>query len=141
VMQLHWGTTAVPVQVIVEPSDPVTLSGEERALYVGSYHLEMTPGLGWPDSGTFQVAEVDGRLRARMPFGIHPEDDPWFDLIPAGEGRFNPGLYRDGVLFGVEMGVNIEFALGTDVARAVRWYGPMGTPFAAGERVEAPGAP
>jgi len=138
-MQFQWGTTAIPLQVIAEPSRPVALSREERALYTGAYHLEMTPGLGWPDSGTLEVVETDGRLRARMPFGIHPEDDPWFDLIPAGEGRFNPGLYRDGEIFGVEMGVNIEFQVGTDVAEGVRWYGPMGTPFAAGKRVNAAG--
>jgi hypothetical protein len=114
----------------------VALTAEERALYVGRYEMSMTPGLGWPEGGAFEVFEEDGRLRGRMPFGIHPEDELAFDLIPAGEGRFNPGLHREGTLFGVEMGVNIEFALGTDVASAVRWYGPMGTPFGAGDRVD-----
>ena len=135
VLQMQWGGTAVPLQVIAEPSRPIALTADERALYVGAYELAMTPGLGWPEGGTFEVMEVDGRLQGRMPFGIHPEDDLTFELIPAGEGLFNPGLIRDGELFGVEMGVNIEFAVGADVAGSVRWYGPMGTPFASGDRV------
>lgn len=134
-LELQWGETAVPLQVVVEPSRPVALTPEERALYVGEYEMKMTPGLGWPEGGTFYVREVDGRLQGWMPFGIHPEDDLAFDLIPAGDGRFNPGLYREGTLFGVEMGVNIDFGLGTDVARTVKWYGPMGTPFGSGTRV------
>jgi hypothetical protein len=136
-LEMKWGETTIPLQVLVEPSRPLALTAEERALYVGHYEMSMTPGLGWPEGGTFEVFEQDGHLKGRMPFGIHPEDDLAFDLIPAGEGRFNPGLHRGGKLFGVEMGVNIEFALGTDVASAVRWYGPMGTPFGSGDRVEA----
>lgn len=129
----QWGTTAVPLQVLVEPSRPVALSAEERALYVGQYEMSMTPGLGWPETGIFEVFEEDGMLRGRLPFGIHPEDDAEMDLIPAGEGRFNPGLYRDGKLFGVEMGVNIDFELGTERARSLTFRGPMGTLFGSGE--------
>jgi hypothetical protein len=135
ILQFQWGTTALPMQVMVEPTRPIQLPDDERALYVGSYHMEMTPGLGWPESGTFEVIEEDGMLRGRMPFGIHPEDELTFDLIPAGEGLFNPRLYREGEEFGVEMGVNIDFALGMDVAESVRWYGPMGTTFATGDRI------
>jgi hypothetical protein len=135
VLQMQWGTTVVPMEVRVEPTRPIALTAEERELYVGNYELTMTPGLGWPEGGTFEVFEEDGMLKARMPFGIHPPDDLVFDLIPTGEGTFNPKLYRNGgELFGIEMGVNIEFEVGAAAATAVRWYGPMGTPFASGPR-------
>jgi hypothetical protein len=136
ILQMQWGTTAVPLQVEVQPSQPVAMTPDERALYVGNYDLHMTPGLGWPDSGTFEVFEEDGMLKGRMPFGIHPGlDDLVFDLVPAGTDLFNPRLYRGGEAFGIEMGVNIEFELGMENARSVRWYGPMGTPFGEGGRL------
>jgi hypothetical protein len=135
VLQFQWGTTAVPMQVLVEPSAPVALSPEERAMYVGAYEMSMNTAVGWPESGVLEVFEEDGRLRGRMPFGIHPEDELTFDLVPAGEGRFNPGLYREGALFGVELAVNIDFELGIERAERVHWRGPLGTFFGEGERV------
>lgn len=134
VLQFQWGTTALPLEVRVPPTRAVELSPDERALFVGSYDMTMTPGLGWPEGGRLEVFEEDGMLRGRLPFGIHPPDDLVFDLIPTGQGTFNPRIYRDGGPFGIEMAVNIEFQLGVDVASAVRWYGPMGTPFGSGPR-------
>jgi hypothetical protein len=134
-MELQWGATAVPLEVRVPPTRPVILPADERALYVGEYDMTMTPGLGWPEQGRLEVFEEDGMLRARLPFGIHPPDERVFDLIPTGQGTFNPRIHRDGTIFGVEMGVNIEFQVGVDVASSVRWYGPMGTPFGSGPRV------
>jgi len=120
-LRMAWGSTAVTLDVIVEPTDPVQLAADDRALYVGSYDLEITPGLGWPTEGVLEVFESDGMLRASLPFGLHPDDELAFDMIPGGAGRFNPGLYQDGRLFNIEMGVDFEFDIDTgDRATAVR---------------------
>ena len=135
ILQFQWGATAVPMQVLVEPSAAAALTAEELGMYVGSYEMHMNTAVGWPETGLLEVFEEDGKLKGRLPFGIHPEDDLTFELVPAGEGRFNPGLYREGVLFGVELAVNIDFELGIDRAERVEWRGPLGTPFGEGERV------
>lgn len=134
VLELRWGTTVVPLEVWVQPSRPLTLDADERDRYVGDYEMEMTPESELPETGIFEVFEEDGLLRGRLPFGIHPEDDRVFDLVPAGEGRFNPGLYRDGEFFGVELAVNIDFEGGIGRARRVVWRGPLGTLFGSGDR-------
>ncbi len=134
VLQFQWGTTVVPMEVWVEPSRPLALEDWETEQYVGAYEMQMTPGIGWPETGLMEVFPENGMLRARMPFGIHPEDDLVFDLVPAGEGRFNPGLYRGGEFFGVELSVNIDFHVGGGRSQTVVWRGPMGTQWAQGRR-------
>ncbi len=69
-----------------------------------------------------------------MPFPIHPGDALEFDLVPAGEDRFNAGLYRDGKLFNVEMGAALEFDFSGERASAVRLRGIEGTVFMEGKR-------
>lgn len=118
-LQMQWGTTAVPVQLLVQPSRPVELAASTRAIYLGGYDMEIPDGLGWPTRARFEVVEQDGRLRGRLPFPIHPGDELEFDLVPAGSHRFNPGLYRDGKLFNVEMGGAFEFDVTDGRATAV----------------------
>lgn len=134
VLRFQWGTTVVPLDVIVPPSQPLAMDAEARALYVGSYEMKFMEGIGWPATGTLEVFEEDGALRGRLPFPIHPNDELEFDLVPAGGGRFNPGLYRGDQLFTIEMGANFDFDVGPDRATAVRILGPQGTVFAQGER-------
>jgi hypothetical protein len=55
------------------------------------------------------VFAVGNLLRGRMPFPIHPGDELEFDLVPAGQHRFSPALYRGGKLFNIEMGGTFEF--------------------------------
>jgi len=136
VLAMDWGSTRVPVRVVVEPTAAVTLSEGKRAAYLGAYELDVLPGVGWPEKGTVRVTEAsDGTLRAWMSFPIHPGDELEFDLIPAGDGRFNPGLYRDGKLFNIELGVSFEFTTdGREPAEAITMRGVEGTPFATGPR-------
>lgn len=136
VLSMRWGTTEAAFDVIVEPTRAVTLAADERAPYLGSYELDVIPGIGYPTEAEMHVREAaDGTLRAWMSFPIHPGDELEFDLIPAGEGRFNPGLYRDGRLFNVETGVSFEFD-GMERAEAVTMRGIEGTPFATGPRTD-----
>jgi hypothetical protein len=134
VLAMNWGETRVPVDVVVQPSRPVTLSAEDRAQYLGVYRLEMMKGLGWPDAGRLEVFEDGEMLRGRLPFPIHPGDDLAFDLVPAGPDRFSPGIYHDGKLFTVEAGATFEFDLDAQSASAVRLRGPEGTVFGQGGR-------
>jgi hypothetical protein len=102
---------------------------------VGSYDMTIRQRPGWPASGRLDVFEANGLLRGRLPFSIHPGDELEFDLIPAGDDRFNAGLYRDGKLFNVEMGATLEFDASGDRATAVRLRTIDGTVVIDGKRV------
>ena len=134
VLTLHWGTTSVPVQVLVEPTRPMAVDPDERAVYMGSYDVEILPGIGWPTEATLTVSEKDGKLVAHLPFSLHPGDEFDFDLVPAGTLRFNPGLYRDGRLFNIEMGLSFEFEAPDGPATGVVMRGIEGTACGKGER-------
>lgn len=137
VLELAWGDTRVPMQVLVEPSEPVVIAAEERALYTGAYDLEIVPGVDWPLDARMRVTEAeDGMLRGWMSFPFHPGDELDFDLIPAGRDRFHAGLYRDGRLFNVETGVSFEFHP-EDADAPLILRGIEGSPFGVGTRVEA----
>lgn len=133
VLQFQWGETKVPFDVVVQPTKPVTLAAEDRALYVGTYDMKMLEGIGWPTTGQFEVFEEGDMLRGRLPFSIHPGDELVFDLVPAGRHRFSPALYRDGKLFNVEMGGTFEFDVTGERATAVRFRGIEGTVFGEGQ--------
>lgn len=135
VLALHWGESRVPIEIMVEPSRPAELAPEARAPYPGTYDLDIMPGVGWPTTGTLEVFEQDGILRARLPFPVHPDDELTFDLVPAGIDRFNGGHYQDGRLFNIEMGVVWEFDLEGERAVRVRVRGIEGTVFGEGARV------
>lgn len=140
-LRFQWGETAVPIQVLAEPTRAVTLADDERAEYVGVYGLEVMPGIGYPTDAELRVTEgPDGVLRGWMSFPVHPGDELAFDMIPAGPGRFNPGLYRDGRLFNIEIGVAFEFA-DRDGVKTVVFRGIEGTPFGTGARATKSAAP
>jgi hypothetical protein len=137
VLAMRWGSTKVPLQVMVQPTAAVTLAEEQRKPLLGAYALEVLPGIGYPTEADFRVREADdGTLRAWMSFPIHEGDELEFDLIPAGPDRFNPGLYRDGELFNIEIGVSFEFA-GGERAESVIMRGIEGTAFATGARADS----
>lgn len=138
-LQMQWGDTAVPLEIVVQPTKPVQLAAEERAIFVGSYDMEMMEGLGWPTTGELDVFEEDGLLRGRLPFPIHPGDELVFDLVPAGTNRFSPALYRDDKLFNVEMGATFEFDVTDELASDVRLRGIEGTVFGEGTRAAEDG--
>jgi hypothetical protein len=133
-LRMQWGTTSMPLQIVVQPSKAVALSEEDRGTYIGAYDLQLMEGMGWPVTGKLEVFDKDGVLRGRMPFPVHPGDELEFDLVPAGSQRFNPGLYRDGKLFNIEMGASFEFDVDGERATTVRLRGIEGTVFGSGVR-------
>ena len=133
-LQFQWGTTALPIDVVVQPTKAVALAKDARAMYIGKYDLKPMQGLGWPETSTLEIFEKGDMLRGRMGFSIHPGDELEFDLLPAGQDRLAAGLYRDGKLFNVEMGGLFEFEFENDVATTVRMRGIEGTVFIDGKR-------
>jgi hypothetical protein len=136
-LNMQWGETVLPFEVVVEPSEPIRITAEERAPYLGTYDLEIAPGLGWPTTARLEVFEENGMLRGRLPFPVHPGDELTFDMVPAGLDRFNGGHYRDGKLFNIEMGGAWEFDLDRDRAVRVRMRGVEGSVFGEGARIES----
>jgi len=135
VLEFAWGDAVLPMQVEVPATRPV-LSADQMAMYVGTYEMSVVPAdPSWPTEGTVEVFEEDGKLRGRMSFGIHPVDDPVFDLVPAGGDRFNPGLYHDGVFFNVEMGIGFDFIVDVDQATGFEFTAGNGMNFGNGKRV------
>jgi hypothetical protein len=134
VLELAWGEARVPMQVLVEPTAAVALPPEDRSLYLGSYALEIVPGVDWPLQAEMRVWEgAEGVLRGWMSFPFHPGDELEFDLIPAGRDRFHAGLYRGGRLFNVETGVSFEFHP-DDAESPLVLRGIEGSPFGVGTR-------
>lgn len=135
ILRFQWGTTAVPLEILVQPTRPQSLDAEERAKYVGTYAVTLIEGLGFPmTEADLEIFEEAGRLRGRLPFKIHPDDDIAWDLVPAGDGRFNAGLYHGGELFNIEQGVNLDFDVENDRATAVRLTLPDGFAWGEGPR-------
>lgn len=136
VLEMAWGETRVPMQVLVEPTAAVALAPEERSRYLGAYTLEIVPGVDWPLEAQMKVWEgADGVLRGWMSFPFHPGDELEFDLIPAGRDRFHAGLYREGRLFNVETGVSFEFDP-DDAERPLILRGIEGSAFGVGMSAE-----
>ncbi len=132
VLEMAWGDTRVPMQILVEPTAAAALDPELRAEYVGAYDLEIVPGVDWPLEAEMLVTEgPDGVLRGWMSFPFHPGDELDFDMVPAGRDRFHAGLYRDGKLFNVETGVSFEFHLDDPDAPLIL-RGIEGSPFGVG---------
>jgi hypothetical protein len=135
VLAMAWGNAVLPMQVEVPATRPV-LSADEIALYVGTYEMSVVQAdPSWPTEATVEVFEQDGKLRGRMSFTIHPVDDEVFDMVPAGGGRFNPGLYHDGEFFNVEMGIGFDFMVVDEQAVGFEFTAGNGMNFGNGKRV------
>ena len=126
-LNFSWATTEIPMSVEVPATQP-TISAAEIAMYSGTYDMIVVPANPtWPEAATLEVFEEAGKLRGRMSFTIHPANDSVFDMVPTGPGRFNPGLYRDGEFFNVEMGVGFHFADDGQEATGFRFVGGEGS--------------
>ena len=85
----------------------VPLSGQERALYVGSYLAQDEVDSAFE---AVRVWERDGRLHA----GIGARGsaaNALFHLVPLGDGRFAWGRYADGELRGLDPAFTLRFVV------------------------------
>lgn len=126
VLNMQWGTTAVALEVVVQPSRPVVLAADVRDQFIGVYEMRFPPWTPWPAEGRLEIFATDGLLRGRLPFRLHSDDELEFSLIPAGGPRFNPGLLRGDQLFNVEMGINLEFVVEDGHATVLKFLTPWG---------------
>jgi hypothetical protein len=110
-LHLQWGTVDVPLHLgigtaAVAAAEP---GPEERARYVGVYRMtNLMPNARVRES-TFTVHDSAGVLRLRR---SNPPDayyDAQYDLHRVGEHTFQPIMYRDGVLVGLEPAITIRF--------------------------------
>ena len=132
-LDMHWGTTVVPMRVTVEPSRAPTISDSERASYVGRYRITPTGSDGNVPEMTLAVTDSAGQLRATATPALWGYD-PTFDLVPTNRDQeFRLSFYHGGKLFGMEAEGVIVFpesrgkaeslnfmAFGKVIARGVR---------------------
>ena len=101
-LDLHWGTTIVPLRITVDPSRPPDVSDSERDQYVGRYRLTPSGSDTTVRAMTVEVTASGHRLRAKATPPLWGYDET-FDLVPFGhDGDFRLSFFRSGKLFGME---------------------------------------
>ena len=132
-LDMHWGTTVVPMRITVDPSRPPMVSDSDRASYVGHYRLTPASADGNVPEMTLAVTDSAGQLHAVATPALWGYD-PAFDLVPTNrDGEFRLSFYHGGKLFGMEAEGVIAFrgaggrvnaidflAFGKVIARGVR---------------------
>jgi hypothetical protein len=132
-LDMHWGTTVVPMRITVEPTRPPVIADSERASYVGRFRLTPTGTDGNVPETTLTVTDSAGHLRATAEPALWGYD-PTFDLVPTNrDGEFRLSFYHGGKLFGMEAEGVLAFresggrmtavdflAFGKAIARGVR---------------------
>ena len=111
-LRMHWGTTQVPMQVSVHPTVvAATLSGTERAMYVGSYTFEAD----WAKDARMELADSTSRFVATVT-GPTLDEPVTIDLIPLGDHRFRMGRAMNGQV--VDLSADGVFSFTIDGGRA-----------------------
>jgi hypothetical protein len=128
-MQMAWAGRSVSLDVVVSPSNPITLAASLAPRYVGTYEFQWAPrpappgadsaapppeaeddGPPGPKISRWTVAYTKGMLLVDWD---PPPFDEWSHLvlIKIGDDWFSPGAMVDGELFDVASDLVIEFAL------------------------------
>jgi len=119
IMALHWGDVYVPLEVGVEPSQPITLGEDKAQAYLGSYTLT------WSSNSE---ASLDVTFENDMLWGhLNPAPFPSIEhiiLIEIADDWFNGGQTVDGKLFDVTVDLVFEFAVEDGVATGFELRGP-----------------
>src|SRR5688572_106502 len=130
-LQLHWGTTAVPLNIKVLPSERTPVAAADRAQYVGEYTMHF--GRDTTKTYRIRVVEEGEFLRAHAEPMFFPGYDAYFDLNPRGEALL-PMMYQKGEMFDEE-DMRFVFDRGAQHATGFVVYGPAGRVFMRGTRV------
>ena len=108
-LDMHWGTTIIPLRITVGPSRLPDISASERASYAGHYRLTPAGSDGNVQEMTIDITDDGGQLHGRATPALWGYD-PAFDLVPFGhDGDFRLSFYRGGKLFGMEMDGQFAF--------------------------------
>ena len=131
---MAWGTTIIPLHVVVLPTQAVLLTGPQRAVYTGRWKLEIENAAQPADTFRIEVYESKGGLKMKgMLRGSF--FDPEADLIPIGAHQFHPKYYRNGRA--AEIGTRETFIFVVEDTHAVTFEvrGPDNKPFARAVRL------
>lgn len=138
-LSMHWGNTAVPLDVRVEPSYRRVVTKAEAAPYVGSFELtpQAPPGEPQPPGpAPFVVRHAeDGSLIAAT---MIPSESGGFEpgemvLLPKAEGIFTPAFILFGELDTAD-DLYVEFKLENGRATTFDLRGPDDVIYARGRR-------
>ena len=106
-LRMHWGTTAVAMQVAIRPTVvAMQLEPSVRAMYVGGYSWEAD----WAKGAQVEVSDSTGRLilAIREPKATEPIS---MDLVPLGEHRFRTGRAIGGQVVDLSSGSIVTFTV------------------------------
>ena len=107
-LAMQWGTTAVPLDITVEPSYDLLMSPERAAPFLGDYTFGWNAGPDAKKPISLYVTHENGSLMGRWVPSPFPEWDR-FILIPIAPEWFVPGFLEKGKLYDVEKGMVFEF--------------------------------
>jgi len=124
-LRMHWGSTAVSVQVGVDMPRVVTLPSDQVPMYVGTYASKVTPRNGGPPFDVDFVIRDDGgtlKIKAlkRDIFGAEVV------MFPVTDGRFHVAYASVGTFKGqyfAEPGMIFAFQTANGHARTLELYG------------------
>jgi hypothetical protein len=136
-LRMHWGTTAVSVQIGVDMPRVVMLPADQVPVYVGTYASKVTPRNGGdPYDVDFVVRDDGGTLKIRALkrdiFGAE------LAMFPVVDGRFHVAYTGVGSYKGqyfAEPGMIFAFQVADGQARTLELFGYDQTVVGRGERV------
>ena len=97
---MHWGDTAIPLELSLSAPQTTPLSKAQRALYIGEYVAKADTANQSP-AFKFNVFEKGEALRLRMTPG-EEEFDPDMDLLIEAEHTFVAASYQKGKLYDLD---------------------------------------
>ncbi|MCH8123497.1 MAG: DUF2911 domain-containing protein [Bacteroidetes bacterium] len=116
ILRLHWGTTAVDMNVEVESTPLVNVTADEAVRYVGKYRVEVQEKPPWTMfSGTIdmELTYENGFLHTVMDIGPYTDAHD-LAFFPRSDQVFFPVMLMDGVVAqSFEGGVLFEFNMGS----------------------------
>lgn len=109
---MQWGTTTVPLDIVVEPKFDLATPSGQSGPYLGTYEFAWADPEPGDTSGsiTLTISYRDGSLIGEWSPRPWPEAGP-FILIPIHKSWFIPGFMENGTLYEVERDMVFEFAL------------------------------
>lgn len=131
-LQMHWGTTVVPMKIDVAPTITVdSLTAAQRARYVGTYRMSGE----WGGDAEIVIRDVDGTLLAtRQPALPNGHD---FALIPAGgDHQFHAGQGDKGRVLEVNTTETVVFLFDGDRVTAFEFRNKDGKALWRGDLVK-----
>ena len=124
-LRMHWGTTAVSVQIAVDMPRARTLPSDELPQYIGTYASRITPRNGGaPFDVDFVIRDDGGTLKVKaLKRDIFGEE---LMMVPVVDGRFHVAYTGAGTYKGqyfAEPGMIFAFQIANGHAQKLELYG------------------